>query len=348
MQKWQSNGAGPIQIGRFNKAWSSLNWEHKTYNYLSGVIGEKEFSGTQTELTSSRQREDVAAVQESIGGQFEWTLTAANAAEVVKAIEAELEILKANRPVKDQRVTAEARSAARAESSRIAEEQKVKTDAAAAAFVSHYGNGQKVTVQPGQMAVTAQIHYDNSDSMTDYFDRHASLSQPFALLIVPKQAETERLARRGLAVSAALSALEFEWHTEKYSMGHGNYLESKGGFELPAELQGLRNRYGSGEGVKFAHWEITFRHTYSKPVELDAIAGYGTQPATPETVSVTDVTISENEEKDGLEIRFPAKPSAEVLDALKANGWRWSRFSSCWYARRSDKARQFAASLTAA
>lgn len=132
------------------------------------------------------------------------------------------------------------------------------------------------------------------------------------------------------------------------SSSNGTRKSTAWAFELPAELQGLRNRYGSGEGVKFAHWEITFRRTWSDPVELDAIAGYGMQQAAPETASVTNVTISENEEKDGLEIRFPAKPSAEVLDALKANGWRWSRFSSCWYARRSDKARQFAASLTAA
>jgi hypothetical protein len=183
--------------------------------------------------------------------------------------------------------------------------------------------------------------------MTDYFDRHASLSQAFALLVVPKQAETERLARRGVSVSSLLSGIEFEWHTEKYSMGHGNYLESKSGFELPAELQGLRTRYGGGGAVNCAHWEVTFSRAYSEPITLDAITGYGERQEStqPGAVPISNVTISENEEKDGIEIRFPSKPPAEVLDRLKANGWRWSRFSACWYAKRTERTRQFAASL---
>jgi hypothetical protein len=183
--------------------------------------------------------------------------------------------------------------------------------------------------------------------MSDYFDRHASLSQAFVLLIVPKQAETEKLARRAVAVSPLLSSIDFDWHTEKWSMGHGNYLESKGGFELSPELQGLRNRYGSGEGVTHAHWEITFHHAYRAAETLDTIAGYGQAGPEPtkETAPVSGVTVSENTEKNGIEIRFPSKPSAETLDSLKAAGWRWSRFASCWYTQRSDAARQFAESL---
>jgi len=59
-------------------------------------------------------------------------------------------------------------------------------------------------------------------------------------------------------------------------------------------------------------------------------------------------TITENDDKDGLELRFPAKPAPEVLDRLKAAGWRWSRFSSCWYKHRSDEARVFAQSIAGA
>ncbi len=59
------------------------------------------------------------------------------------------------------------------------------------------------------------------------------------------------------------------------------------------------------------------------------------------------VTVSENEEKNGVEIRFPAKPDASVLETLKANGWRWSRFSACWYTKRTPDALAFARSLTA-
>lgn len=47
--------------------------------------------------------------------------------------------------------------------------------------------------------------------------------------------------------------------------------------------------------------------------------------------------ISFNEEKNGIEVRFDAKPDAAVLEGLKANGFRWSKPQKLWYARRSDE-----------
>ena len=348
MQKWTNTTAGPIQCKRFNDAWSKLKWENNTYVELGGVTGLSEWRSVLATMGGSRSREDVAAAQETIGARFEWTVTAQNVNTITAAIATALETLQQNRPIEDNRKSPDVEAARQAEQARMAAEQKARGDKAAAAFVSHYGSGEKVTVQPGQMIVTAQICFDNSDMMSDYFDRHASLSQSFALLIVPKQAETERLARRGVETSPLLSTTEFEWHTEKYSMGHGNYLESKSGFELPAELQNLRNRYGSGSGVTRAHWEITFQHVYHEPVTLDAIAGYGQTQPTPEPdkpTKVESISVTENDEKNGIEIRFPSKPSTAVLDSLKSAGWRWSRFSQCWYTRRSDAAKKFAASL---
>lgn len=81
-----------------------------------------------------------------------------------------------------------------------------------------------------------------------------------------------------------------------------------------------------------------YRATWTAP-EARASADYA--PVT----SANGVTVSENIEKGGVEIRFPAKPSADVLTNLKAHGWRWSRFSSCWYKPASDAARAFANSL---
>jgi hypothetical protein len=58
-------------------------------------------------------------------------------------------------------------------------------------------------------------------------------------------------------------------------------------------------------------------------------------PAAPEALN--NVTHSEgievrhNEQKNGIEIRFPGKPANEVLTSLKANGWRWSHFNKVWY-----------------
>jgi hypothetical protein len=60
------------------------------------------------------------------------------------------------------------------------------------------------------------------------------------------------------------------------------------------------------------------------------------------------ITVTENDDRDGVEIRFTTKPSEEVLTELKANGYRWSRFNSCWYAKRSPETLAFAASLECA
>lgn len=62
---------------------------------------------------------------------------------------------------------------------------------------------------------------------------------------------------------------------------------------------------------------------------------------------VDGITVSENVAKDGVEVRFPDKPAAEVLERLKSAGWRWSRFSKCWYHKgRTPAALAFARSLS--
>lgn len=49
----------------------------------------------------------------------------------------------------------------------------------------------------------------------------------------------------------------------------------------------------------------------------------------------TGATVRLNTEKNGVEIVFPAKPAAEILDRVKAAGFRWSRFAGCWWAKQS-------------
>ena len=63
--------------------------------------------------------------------------------------------------------------------------------------------------------------------------------------------------------------------------------------------------------------------------------------------TATPCEVSENVERNGVEIRFASIPSEDVRDDLKANGWRWSRFSKCWYNRASDEAREFAQKIAA-
>ena len=52
-----------------------------------------------------------------------------------------------------------------------------------------------------------------------------------------------------------------------------------------------------------------------------------------------------NLERNGLELRFPARPDAAILNELKAHGWRWSRAAGCWWIRRTPAAEVYAESL---
>lgn len=65
-----------------------------------------------------------------------------------------------------------------------------------------------------------------------------------------------------------------------------------------------------------------------------------------EISSESGITIQRNHEHDGIEIKFPGKPQAEILSRLKANGFRWNNRTKVWYKKYSENARIFAESLT--
>ena len=78
-------------------------------------------------------------------------------------------------------------------------------------------------------------------------------------------------------------------------------------------------------------WEGHYRATYTAP-----------QSAAPTVAEVAPASdkpaVRFNEEKHGIEIKFPSKPAEAVLATLKRHGWRWARFSGCWYQRASEAA----------
>lgn len=64
-------------------------------------------------------------------------------------------------------------------------------------------------------------------------------------------------------------------------------------------------------------------------------------------VHADGVTITENAEKNGIEIRFPAMPSVEIRDFMKLHLWRWSKVGKCWYHRDTQEARETAEKVRA-
>ena len=57
------------------------------------------------------------------------------------------------------------------------------------------------------------------------------------------------------------------------------------------------------------------------------------------------VTMKENTEHKGLELYFDGKPSADILDILKDNGWHWHSTKKCWYIKDTASSRKIANQL---
>ncbi len=89
-------------------------------------------------------------------------------------------------------------------------------------------------------------------------------------------------------------------------------------------------------------WEGACKNGLLFPAEQVATAGRTVTMPNPLTLGVNEIVVSENESKNGVEIRFAAKPSMLVLAELKAAGWHWSRFNRCWYKTRTEASLKFA------
>jgi hypothetical protein len=58
------------------------------------------------------------------------------------------------------------------------------------------------------------------------------------------------------------------------------------------------------------------------------------------------VTVTENHEQNGIEIKFSDKPPADIIQAIKDSaGFKYSRAKNIWYAKRTDAKLAFAKSL---
>lgn len=58
-----------------------------------------------------------------------------------------------------------------------------------------------------------------------------------------------------------------------------------------------------------------------------------------------NVTVSFNQEKQGIELRFSEKPSQEILSQLSLNKFRYSKFQKMWYCKDSEEKREFLKSI---
>ena len=196
------------------------------------------------------------------------------------------------------------------------------------------------------------LKFNDSAPQVDHFDYHAAIGCPdFFLLIVPKQAKTETLARRALALVPELAVggtLDWEWKCEKWSGGHGSYLQSTS-FELPEDLRGCATRTFGGEPVTHAFWEIEFTTNLreGETVELFPHRNFrnflpGNFAASKRSEDGLNGRISArvelNAAMNGVEIHFSRRPDDRALQPLRDDRrWRYTGFSRCWYARQTPE-----------
>lgn len=242
-------------------------------------------------------------------------------------------------PVVDKRETKAERQAWQAEHAANEAEREEKH---LREFVDIYcASREFIEIPAGQMAVTLSVTFDDSHMMSDYHHPHALIGERMLLAIVPKQSERQDLARRVLAAYPELTRLEWTWHTENWSMGHGNYLMSEW-------LPEIEHRAYDGRTKVAVRWEISFS-SYEK--KLRPFSGYPGEKSQQAEVAPANgngqVSVRLNAEKNGVEILFAEKPESGVLGSLKSHGFRWSPAGKLWYAKQSPEKIAFANSLAA-
>jgi len=168
-------------------------------------------------------------------------------------------------------------------------------------------------------------------------DLQQHINQLLKLTTWPAGAEFDRVDEKEFAGEDCDT---FKRLFETYGQGFYNKTEQM----TPADQVAFSN-YQSRQGL---HWcRIVFKSNgggnqpEAKPEP--------TAPTQAETVSAgSGATVKTNAEKNGVEIHFASKPAAEVLAQLKSAGWRWSRFSSCWYHKNTPENLAFANQLAGA
>lgn len=180
--------------------------------------------------------------------------------------------------------------------------------------------------------IVAVLKVDDSDPYSDYYNTKETDAHILAVTMHTRDLFPEM--RKAAAVFEPTKDLATadasKEQRNRYTGGGGYYLGDWTGWRVRKEVF-----YKSG--ISDHDLELLGRGKHS----LD-VAPVAEQA---EPMKVDGVTVRENEERDGVEIIFPAKPADDVRERMKALGFRWSRPQGLWYAKRTAERLQFAKSL---
>ena len=309
MEQFTSEDLGKIQVNKVKKALGGLSMEGKGFIEKTNRLDEngevQENESTLYDLFGKRSKA-YSREFERLFTLFDGKVSRDNLTEFLEEVGKSRAAIKLERPIRDNRKPKEELEERANKFKAVQEEQRQRQEEF---------DRQSIEIPAGKIGVCLDVCFDDSDIMTDYFHRH-SLVERRLLAIVRKQSETERLARKILEQVPDLKDLEFDWHTEKYSMGHGNYLEAIRSHETRDS-----KAYDGREEVN-CFYEVTFTYSSSSAREIPHskyFLGDLTEVATKTIGKSNGKTIRENTEKNGVEIIFNSRPDDEVLSLLKAN-----------------------------
>jgi hypothetical protein len=246
-------------------------------------------------------------------------------------------LFKRHVPIVNSRLTRQEATKAADESQRIHEQYEADRNAERDAFIAKWGINEQVAIPAGMMAVYLEITHDASDPQSDYYHSHAQIGYDLLLGIVPEGKRTEKIARGILARYPELSAHRWSWHREEYSMGSGTYLISEfTGIMMP--------KYSNSTEEVNTRFEIRFGTSARSMHPYMNYTGDKLPAVSAENSGAVTMTL--NRQHNGVELRFGTKPGEEILNNLRANGFRWHGRRHMWYAKQAEKTLSLAERLS--
>lgn len=191
-------------------------------------------------------------------------------------------------------------------------------------FQNLIGGTEPIKLPEGQMFITICAYFNDSDSMSDYYAPHRTLSETYVIGVKKKGPRTEKGARSFVDNIPELQKLEWTWHKQDYSGGHGTWLQSGPIGKYP-------HRCYDGRSEATYWYEVSFGLYTKDGIKSKFFQGASAASPAVAAAKPGGIEVRRNEEKNGIEVVFPAKPSAEVIQFLKDNGFRWSGAQNLWW-----------------
>lgn len=190
---------------------------------------------------------------------------------------------------------------------------------------------------------------DESDPMTDYYSPAnwggIAIKNGFVLVIdVPHYAiKNGVIETKNGIINYMANPKRYKWHIEKDSK-----IIDKG--TNIAKFENVPYAYIERKEKEFTNQDIKIINDFKKlvlrwekvvndPIEKEnKIHTQDNKEIKKENIKVE---VNFNTDKNGIELKFTDKPSEEVRENLKLNGFRWSRFNKVWYAKDTEESRDY-------